>query len=120
MTNDSLLDRLIQRCSDKKAEHIISYDVHGRSVITDTIVLLSASNSIHLKALAQDLSEEAPNIVGDSPDYYAIPKVTGAPDSGWIVVDFNSAVFHILVAEMRELFKLEDVFQASANSVIHY
>ena len=53
----TLIDHIVSVADEKKAERITSYDVTASSTLTDSVVLLSASNVIHCRSLVDELSK---------------------------------------------------------------
>jgi ribosome-associated protein len=42
----------------------------------------------------------------------------GAPDSGWVLIDFGDAIVHLFSREQRAYYKLEELW-AQGVSVVH-
>ena len=72
------------------------YDVRGSSGLTDFFVVATGAAAPHLKALARVL-----------PKAY---RVSGDPESGWIVADFFDVVVHVFSAEARAYYALEKLW----------
>ena len=81
---------------DTKAQDVKTYDVRGKSGFTDFFVVATGAAAPHLKALVKAL-----------PKPY---RVSGDPESGWIVCDFVDVVVHIFSAEARAYYQLEKLW----------
>ena len=81
---------------DARAQEVKVYDVRGSSGLTDFFVVATGAAAPHLKALARVL-----------PKAY---RVSGDPESGWIVADFFDVVVHVFSAEARAYYALEKLW----------
>lgn len=115
-----LLDRIIALCDEKKAQNIRSYHLTGNSFVTDYVVIMSASNAVHARALTEEVEKDSREFIRGhaSDDFYDYPKVSGNADSGWVVVDLNSIVIHIITPELREHYDLDSLFEK--RSVVYH
>ena len=93
--------------ADKKAEDVKVYDVRGISGLTDFYVVATGAAAPHLKALAGEIdavSRERGTGKG---------RVSGEPESGWIVVDKIDVVVHVFSPEARAYYALEKLWAAA-------
>ena len=82
-----------------KAADVKTYDVRGKSGLTDFFVVATGAAAPHLKALAKAL-----------PKAY---RTSGDPESGWIVVDYIDVVVHVFSPEARAYYALEKLWVES-------
>jgi len=82
---------------DTKAIDVRIYDVRGVSGFTDFFVVATGAAAPHLKALVKAL-----------PKAY---RVSGDPESGWIVSDYVDVVVHVFSAEARAYYALEKIWE---------
>lgn len=80
-------------------------DMRGMSSVTDFMVLGTALNTPHIKAL-EDSSERALRKLGAKPY-----RVSGDAASGWIALDYVDVVGHIFVEETRSRYALEELWK---------
>jgi len=97
MTAEEQAKGLAQALEDTKAENVRIYDLRGKSGLTDFFVVATGAAAPHLKALVKAL-----------PKAY---RVSGDPDSGWIVCDFIDVVVHVFSAEARAYYALEKLWE---------
>ena len=96
MTAEDLLNTLTQALVDTKAQDVKTYDVRGTSGLTDYFVVATGAAAPHLKALVK-----------------AMPKpyrISGDPESGWIVADYFDVVVHVFSPEARAYYALEKLW----------
>lgn len=96
MTTERQAAEYAKILEDAKAQAVKIYDVRGKSGLTDFFVVATGAAAPHLKALAKAL-----------PKAY---RVSGDPDSGWIVADFLDVVVHVFSAEARAYYALEKLW----------
>ena len=97
MTSEELSNQLSQVLVDTKALDVKTYDVRGKSGIADFFVVATGSAAPHLKALVKAL-----------PKAY---RVSGDPESGWIVADYFDVVVHVFSPEARAYYALEKLWE---------
>ena len=97
MTSDQLAADLAKALEDAKAVDVKTYDVRGKSGLTDFFVVATGVAAPHLKALLRAL-----------PKAY---RMSGDPESGWIVGDYVDVVVHVFSAEARAYYQLEKLWE---------
>lgn len=108
MKRDSiqLLQFLAQNLFDKKGHNIIALDVRGISTLTDFFLIAEGGVDRHVTAMAKmiiDLMHEE----GHEPIY-----VEGLKDGDWVVIDYLEIVVHLFVPQMRDRYRLEQLWQS--------
>lgn len=88
---------------DKKAVDVAVLDLRGRSDVSDFIVLASALNAPHARALSDELAKR---LRARTPPV-APHRFAGDPASGWLVMDYYQIVVHLFSPQMREYYALE-------------
>ena len=96
MNSEEQAKEIAQALEDAKGTDVKVYDVRGKSNLTDFFVVATGTAAPHLKALVKAL-----------PKAY---RVSGDPESGWIVCDFVDVVVHIFSAEARAYYALEKLW----------
>lgn len=95
---------IINQLDDAKAEDIVTIDVHGKSSITDQMIICTGTSSRHLTSVADRLID-ACRKNGLHP-----LGVEGQGISDWIVVDLGEAIVHIMQDESRRMYELEKLW----------
>ena len=96
MTSEQLASELAKTLADNKAADVRTYDVRGKSGITDFFVVATGAAAPHLKALVRELPKAQ--------------RLSGEPDSGWVVADYIDVVVHVFSAEARAYYALEKLW----------
>lgn len=88
---------IVQALEDAKGVDIKVYDVRGKSGLADYFVVATGAAAPHLKALVKALPKKAFRVSGD-------------PESGWIVADYIDVIVHVFSAEARAYYALEKLW----------
>ena len=90
--------------SDTPARDTVVLDIHQLSPFTDYFVITAGANERQLRAINRAIAEKMAE-AGVRPQ-----RIEGAPASGWIVLDFGDVLVHIFSEELREFYRLEDLW----------
>lgn len=105
-TPGTALARAVADAADmKKAEHVVILDVRGLSMVTDFLVIVSASSMPHLRAIRNEIAERIREERQEKPH-----STQGAAESHWLLLDYGDVVAHIFLEEKRALYALEDLW----------
>ena len=88
---------IVKALEDAKGQDIKVYDVRGTSGLTDYFVVATGAAAPHLKALVKALPKKAYRVSGD-------------PESGWIVADYVDVIVHVFSPEARAYYALEKMW----------
>ncbi len=104
---------LCSALENKKAPQVSLFDLEGRNPFVDYVVLVLCKNPIHCRALAKEVQDQ---IVASretlNDDFYAKARITGSVESGWLIVDLNAVIVHILLEELNDYYQLETLFKS--------
>lgn len=93
-----MINEITKALEDAKGSDIKVYDVRGTSGLADYFVVATGAAAPHLKALVKNLPKKAYRISGD-------------PESGWIVADYIDVIVHVFSPEARAYYALEKLWQ---------
>ncbi|WP_272401131.1 ribosome silencing factor, partial [Acinetobacter baumannii] len=96
---------------DVKAKDILQLDVSSISNVADAIVIASGTSTRHVKALADNVAEEARK-AGFRPI-----GVEGERDAEWILIDLGFVVVHVMLPTARKFYDLESLWRTAPESV---
>ena len=104
LNSKKLVQRIVDTLDDLKGQSIRCINVKKLTEITDYMVITTGRSNTHTKALADAvvnrLKKSGEKIVG----------IEGRLQSEWILVDAGDIVVHIMVAPVRTLYNLEDLW----------
>ena len=89
----------------KKGEDILLLELVGICSFADFFILTTAPSKRTIRALRDDVQVELKR----SRELLA-GAVEGEPDSGWVLMDYGDVIVHIFSQEMRDFYRLEDLW----------
>jgi ribosome-associated protein len=101
MTSIDLTKRIVKVLDDKKADDIQVIKVNDLTIIADYFVIASATNSTHVKSLADEIEYQLKE-QGIAPR-----KIEGYQYANWIVMDYSDVIVHVFYEETRKFYTLE-------------
>lgn len=104
--------KVIELGSDKQAEQILLLDVRQACSFADYFVIMTAITERHIDSLAEDC--------------WQLLKTEGAirhhregsSMSGWLLLDFGDLIVHLLSAQEREFYRLEEAWSHAKTVVM--
>ena len=99
------LDVVNEALLDVKAKDILHFDVSSLSNVSDAIVIASGTSTRHVKALADNVAEEARK-AGFRPI-----GIEGERDAEWILIDLGFVVVHVMLPTARKFYDLESLWR---------
>lgn len=104
MTTKEMAMKIAALASDKKANDILLLNMEGLSPVTDYFVICSASNSMLVKAIADNIEDK----MAEAGFFYTHKE--GYQDARWILLDYGDIVAHIFLEEERDFYNLEQLW----------
>lgn len=113
MKSEQIADAMIELASDRKAEDIVRIDVRELVSYTDAFVICTGRSDRQVKAIHDAILE------GMKKDHDLRPRrVEGVSQARWILMDYLDVVVHIFTAEMREFYRLEQLWGEAPAEVV--
>jgi ribosome-associated protein len=109
-----LANQIVEVIVDVQGEDVLILDLTDVTTFTDYFVICTAKSRRQLDALQAAIRETMKH-TGET---LLAKKVEGDPDTGWILVDFNSVIVHLFSEEMRAYYQLEELWR-NARTVAH-
>lgn len=97
----------------KKADDIRIFDVRGLSGVTDFYVVGTGTSAPHLKALIAETQHRMKE------HNIASYRTSGESASGWVIVDFVTAVVHVFSPEARAYYNIERLWATAKEIQFH-
>lgn len=101
MDFEELQKLVVDALEEVKGVDIGVLDVREKASFTDVMVIVTGTSNRHVKALANNVVEEAKKH-GVRP-----LGVEGEQQGEWILVDLGDVVVHVMLAEVRDFYGLE-------------
>ncbi len=103
-STEHLTTLVVEALDDLKAQDIRVMDVAGLTSITDTMVIASGTSDRHVKALSDNVVEQAKKN-GVRP-----LGVEGEQTREWILVDLGDVIVHVMLPRVRSFYNLEKLW----------
>jgi ribosome-associated protein len=103
---EKLLETIIEGIKDKKGKNIVSLDMRGMDgAICSYFVICDATSTTQVGAIEAGIEERVEKELG-----IRVWRVDGVANSLWIAMDYVDVVVHIFQTEIRNFYKLEDLW----------
>ncbi|MGZ0187928.1 MAG: ribosome silencing factor [Alphaproteobacteria bacterium] len=102
--NQALLDQIVEKLDDDKAEDIVTIDMAGKSSMCDFMVIASGRSQRQVSAMAEHLAQML------KPQMPSTPTIEGLPQGDWVLVDAGDVIVHLFRPEVRTFYRLESMW----------
>ena len=102
--NRELLEAILEKLDDDKAEDIVTVDMAGKSSMCDFMVIASGRSQRQVAAIAEHLREMLKPMLAEG------PAIEGLPQGDWVLVDAGDVVVHVFRPEVRAFYRLEKMW----------
>ena len=105
MTPEEMARDVADYAADRKALDIVQLDLRGIIGYTDYFVICTGRSDRQTKAIHDAIHK------GMKDDHGILPRrVEGLSQSHWILMDYLDVVVHLFTPEMREYYRLEQLW----------
>ena len=95
---------IIDGLEDVKAQDIQVFDTEHLSPLFERVIVATGTSNRQTKAIASSV-RDAVKKAG-----FATPRHEGGASGGWVIVDCNQAVVHIMQPAIRQYYRLEEIW----------
>ena len=97
----------MEAIGDAKGLNISLLDVREMTDITDYMIIVTGSSNRHVKSIMK-------TVVAQLRDQGCRPVgIEGELYGQWILLDFSDALVHVMVADVREFYDLENLWKST-------
>ena len=105
LSPEQMAAAIAEIAADRKAIDIVALDLRGMVGYADYFVICSGGTDRQTRAIHDAIHQ------GMKDEYGLIPRRTeGMPEARWILLDYLDVVVHIFTPEMREYYRLEQLW----------
>jgi ribosome-associated protein len=113
MTPEEIARTIAEYAADRKALDIVQLDLRGILGYTDYFVICTGRSDRQTKAIHDAIH------LGMKSDHGLLPRrVEGLPEARWILMDYLDVVVHVFTPEMREYYRLEQLWGEAPAQVL--
>ena len=105
MKAEDLRDLVIEELDETKGMDIVNMDVRSLTTITDYMIVCTGRSTRHVKALADSVAMKVKELKA------AKVRMEGERECEWILVDLGDVVVHVMLANTRSFYNLEDLWE---------
>ena len=103
---EKLTGTIIRAIQDKKGKNIVSLDLSKiDGAICSCFIVCNADSTTQVAAIAAGIEEQVLETLGEK-----VWRVEGLQNALWIAMDYVDVVVHIFQTELREFYKLEELW----------
>ena len=104
--NSKIFKTIIHAIQEKKGENIVSLDLRKiPEAVADFFIICEVNNSTQLKAIADHVEHEVKDKCDESPYRHE-----GRQGLQWVLIDYINVVVHVMMAEQRKFYQLEEMW----------
>lgn len=100
---EELVDLVVGKLDDDKAEDIVVVDLRGKSSIADHMVIASGASTRQVAAMADHIGRALK-------DAGQPVTVEGLPQGDWVLIDGGDIIVHLFRPEVRQFYNLEKMW----------
>ena len=105
-STEQLAETIIHAVQDKKAEKVISLDLSKiPNAVCSRFVVCHGNSKTQVDAIADEAIRKVKTETGEKPWH-----TEGYENAEWILIDYVDVVLHIFRKEVRDFYKLEDLW----------
>ena len=99
-----LLEITLTTLDDMKANAVNNLNVATLTNVSDFMIFSTGNSSRHVRSIADKIAENVKK------GGHSILGIEGYERSQWVLIDLGNILVHIMLAETREFYKLEDLW----------
>ena len=99
-----LLEITLTTLDDMKANAVNNLNVATLTNVSDFMIFSTGNSSRHVRSIADKIAENVKK------EAHSILGIEGYERSQWVLIDLGNILVHIMLAETREFYKLEDLW----------
>ena len=106
MTNDELLNLIVEGIQERKGKNITHVDLTGLEYVsTEHFIICQGTSTMQVAAIADSVRDKVLEQTHRKPYNY-----DGYGAASWIVLDYGDTLVHIFTPETRQRYNLEDLW----------
>ena len=108
--SSKIIKTIINAIQEKKGENIISLDLRKiNEAAADFFIVCEAGNQPQIKAIAENVEAKVREKCSEGPYHHE-----GYQHLQWVLIDYVNVVVHVMLAETRKFYKLEEMWSDAA------
>ncbi len=97
-----------------KAEDIVVLDLRPLTIIADFFLICTGNSSIQIRGIADKIEEKLRE------EGVRKIRMEGFQEASWILLDYGDVIVHVMAAEQREYYGLEEFWKEAERLTIDF
>ena len=111
---NNLIKKIVVGISDVKGQDIEMFDLRKiENRICDFYVICSGSSNTHVSAILESVKKKVSKSLKEKPSH-----TEGEENAEWILLDYINVVVHIFQKQVRDFYKIEELWGDCKTNVI--
>jgi ribosome-associated protein len=89
--------------NENKARDISVLDIQGNN-LADFMIIATATSDVHLRTLSREVAKYGKSLMKQK------PNINGPSSSGWVLIDLDEIIVHVMLDEQRNFYALEKLW----------
>ena len=103
---NNLIEKIVDGISDVKGQNIEMIDLRKiENRICDFYIICSGSSNTHVSAILESVKKKVSKSLKEKPSH-----TEGEENAEWILLDYINVVVHIFQEQVREFYKIEELW----------
>jgi len=103
---NNLVKKIVDGISDVKGQNIEMIDLRKiENRICDFYIICSGSSNTHVSAILESVKKKISKSLKEKPSH-----IEGEENAEWILLDYINVVVHIFQEQVREFYKIEELW----------
>lgn len=107
---EKLLNFILDRLDQDKAEDVVTIDLAGKSAIADYMVVASGRSTRQVASMTDKLTDDLKQKLGHT------ARTEGKAAGDWVLVDAGDVIVHLFRPEVREFYQLEKMWMSAPGA----
>lgn len=104
--NSKIINSIIHAIQEKKGENIVSLDLRKISeAVADFFIICEARSTTQVRAISEFVEEQVERMCSENAYHHE-----GHQALQWVLIDYVNVVVHIMLADSRRFYKLEEMW----------
>mgnify|MGYP003423554221 FL=1 len=113
---EKLINTIVGAIQDKKGKNIVSLDLTGfDGAICSHFVICNADSTTQVAAIADGIEEKVFTELREK-----VHRIEGMNNAVWVAVDYIDVVVHIFQTELRDFYRLEQLWADAPRTEYPY
>lgn len=113
---ENLIETIVGAIQDKKGKDIVSLDLTGfDGAVCSHFIVCNADSTTQVAAIADGIEQEVLEKLGEK-----VWRIEGQQNAFWIAMDYVDVVVHIFQTELRQYYRLEELWADAPSRKYDY